>query len=112
VVWKVSSKDFSSQEQNDLTTAMKTAFGSINKQSPSVDTFSITSAQRDGDWIIFYATPQEGSKVIGTQPMFFISHYEQGSWLIWLLTSPQFCNKLKQVPDRLFPPDGKSYFCS
>jgi hypothetical protein len=112
VVWKVSSKDFSSQEQNDLTAAMKIAFGGITKQSPSIDTFSITSADRNGDWVVYYATPQEGSKVIGTQPMFFIAHREQGNWLVWLGTSPQFCAKLKQVPDSLFSPENKSYFCS
>lgn len=109
--WQPSSKAFSSQEQSDLTAAMKTAFVTVNKESPSVATFTITSADRDGDWAVFYATPQEGTKAIGTEPMFFISHREQGTWLIWLGTSPQFCDKLRQVPDRLFSPENKSYFC-
>ena len=112
-VWQASVTSFAQQDQQEIQTALKSSLFSSNPGRITGHEFTIIDAQRQGDWAIFSANQHvsHDAQPMPTEPLFFLAHQQGTTWTVWLPSSPDFCDQLKQVPDTLLDATDKGYFC-
>lgn len=112
IVWQVSTSAFSQQDQQAIQTAFIAALMAADGASITGDTFTIIDAERQDDWADLSANEQTSANTqpIATEPIFFLAHVQRTTWSVWLPTSPDFCDQLKQAPDSLLDSVDKHHF--
>jgi hypothetical protein len=112
IFWQASTQSFTQQEQQAIQTAFRSSFVAANPTGIAENAFTIIDAQRQGDWADFSLNERvsQNTQSIATEPLFFLAHLQAGTWMVWLPSSPGFCDQLKQTPDTLLDPIDKQYF--
>ncbi len=113
IKWQYSSSSLTPQDQQDIQTAWKAVLLAPNPNRLAGHEFSIVDTRRQGSWAIFSAEERvnSGTQPSPTEPMFFLAHQQGNTWTVWIPSSPDFCNELKQVPNTLLSTTDKELFC-
>jgi hypothetical protein len=113
IKWQASSSSISQQDRQDIQSKWKAVLLSSNSNSLAGHEFTIVDARRQGSWATFSAEERVSSdgQPISPEPMFFLAHQQGNTWTVWIPSSPDFCNELKQVPDTLLNTIDKELFC-
>ena len=109
--WSASTAAFSPNDQAIITGQLESALQQTSQDSSGSPDFDVYSADRSGDWAVFYADEHSSNgSLIPTEPFFFIAEKHGAGWSVWIPQSPGFCDAVRRVPDQLLSSGEKDIF--